>query len=124
MKKLLSHWSGRLMFLLIPASLVASFLVPANVLARVVMSNGGGGTDGTEGDPLDTNDYGGGGGGSDVQDQGGALPPPGSYILVLDRFQILLIPEHVGGTLTFRIMVVEKAERGLARRSVEETHAP
>jgi hypothetical protein len=112
------------MFLLIPASLVASFLFPANVLARVVMSNGGGGMDGTEGDPLDTNDYGGGGGGSDVQDQGGALPPSGSYIIELDRFQILLIPEHVGGTLTFRIMVVEKADRGLARRSVEETHAP
>jgi len=124
MKKLLSHWSGRLMFLLIPASLVASFLFPANVLARVFMSNGGGGMDGTEGDPLDTNDYGGGGGGSDVQDQGGALPPSGSYIIELDRFQILLIPEHVGGTLTFRIMVVEKADRGLARRSVEETHAP
>jgi hypothetical protein len=123
MKNLLSHWSGRLMFLLIPASLIASFLVPANVLAKVYMSNGGGGADGTEGDPLDTNDYGGGGGG-DVHDQGGALPPSDSYIFELERFQILLIPEHVGGTLTFRIMVVEKTDRGFARRSTEGTHAP
>jgi hypothetical protein len=124
MKNLLSHWSGRLMFLLIPASLIASFLVPANVLAKVFMSNGGGSSGGTEGDPLDTNDYGGGSGGGDVHDQGGALPPSDSYIIELERFQILLIPEHVGGTLTFRIMVVEKTDRGFARRSTEGTHAP
>ena len=125
MKKLLSFWSGRLLLMLFPAALVASFLVPADALAKRVMSGGCGYRGGSEGDPLDNNDYGGGGsGGGDVHNTGAPAPDSSSYILELQRFQILLIPEYVGGTLTFRIMVVDKADQGHVRRTLEGTHAP
>ena len=125
MKKLLSKLSGRLMTFLFPAALVASFLAPANVAAHMDMSNGHGGRGATEGDPLDTNDYGGsGGGGSDVQDQNGSGSPSIPFVFQLDRYQILLIPDFQGGTPTFRILVVEKTDLSLAGRSLEGTHAP
>jgi hypothetical protein len=124
MKKMLSILSGRLMSLIFPAALVASFLIPANVLAYVEMSNGNGGSGGWEGDPLDTNDYGSGGGGSDVHDTTSAELIRDPLIFELDKFQILLIPEFVGGTLIFRIMVIDIDAMGLTDLSLEGAHAP
>ncbi len=126
MKKLLSIWSGRLVFLLVPAALIASFLAPANVLAIKEISLGGGIAGYTEGDPLDTNDFGssGGSGGSDVQDQNGTDPISNPFVFELDRIQIVLIPEFVGGTLIFKIMVIDKAALGMTDFSLEGTHAP
>ena len=122
MKKILSILSGRLMSLIFPAALVASFLVPTNVLALKEMSLGGGDPGCTEGDPLDTNDYGSsGGGGSDVHDQAGTEPIRNPFVLELDRIQVLLIPEFVGGTLIFKIMVIDKTTLDM---SLEGTHAP
>ena len=124
MKKMLSILSDRLMSLIFPAALVASFLIPANVLAYQEMRNGNGGSGGSEGDPLDTNDYGSSGGGSDVQDTDSAELIRDPIIFELDKFQILLIPEFVGGTLIFRIMVIEIDAMGLTDFSLEGTHAP
>ncbi len=124
MKKLLSIISGRLMSMIFPAALVASFLLPANVLAYQEMSSGTGGSGGSEGDPLDTNDYGSSGGGSDVQDSTGFEPVRIPLGFDINQVQILLIPEFVGGTLIFRIMVIDKGSLGLMELSLEGTHAP
>jgi hypothetical protein len=124
MKNLLSIWSGRLKTLLFPAVLMAGFLVPANVSAYMGLSNGGGDGGGTEGDPLDTNDWDGGGGGSDVQDTNGVTPPRVPFVFQLDRFQILLVPDYSSGTPTFRVLVLKKTESDLAGRNLEGTHAP
>jgi hypothetical protein len=125
MKKLLSILSGRLMSLVFPAVLVASFLAPTNVLALKEISLGGGDTGSTEGDPLDTNDYGSsGGGGSDVHDQTSTNPIRSPFVLELDRIQVLLIPEFVGGTLIFKIMVIDKTVLDMGDLILEGTHAP
>jgi hypothetical protein len=124
MKKMLSILSDRLMSLIFPAALVASFLIPANVLAYQEMRNGNGGSGGSEGDPLDTNDYGSSGGGSDVHDTDSAELIRDPIIFELDKFQILLIPEFVGGTLIFRIMVIDIGAMGLTDLSLEGIHAP
>jgi len=124
MKKLLSILSHRLMSLIFPAALVASFLIPANVLAYQEMSNGSGGSGGSEGDPLDNNDYGSSGDGSDVEDNTGVEPIRIPLGFDIDQFQILLIPEFVGGTLIFRIMVIDNGALSLRELSLEGTHAP
>jgi len=124
MKKMLSILSDRLMSLIFPAALVASFLIPANVLAYQEMSNGNGGSGGSEGDPLDTNDYGSSGGGSDVEDNTSFEPVRIPLGFDINQVQILLIPEFVGGTLIFRIMVIEIGAMGLTELSLEGTHAP
>lgn len=122
MKNLFSIWSGRLMILLFPAALVASALVPSQVLAYQGMSNGGHVTGSLEGDPLDTNDYGGGGSGSDVHDDGGAAPVDSPRIPDLQKIRVLLITEFLGGTLIFKIIIIKETSFGVT--SVEEIHAP
>jgi hypothetical protein len=125
MKNLLSFWSGRLLSLLFSALVAACFLLPTSALARMDMSNGNGGGHGTEGDPLDNNDYGGGsGGGSNVHDQNGGGPVTIPIIIDRHDIMILLVPEFVGGVLNFRILVVPLAEPGHAEMSLEGTHAP
>ena len=42
----------------------------------------------------------------------------------LDRYRILLVPEVLGGTLIFRIIVVDKYDLGLIDYSMEGYHAP
>ena len=123
MKKLLSIISGRLMSMIFPAALVASFLLPANVLAYQEMSSGTGGSGGSEGDPLDTNDYGSSGGGSDVQDSTGFEPVRIPLGFDINQVQILLIPEYIGGTLIFRIMIVDSHEFDLSGVNLEGSHA-
>ena len=125
MKKLISKWPGRLMSLFVPFALVASFFAPTSAAVIKEMSLGGGGTDGSEGDPLDTNDVGGGGGGGgDVHNDTAPPPTVDPLGFSTDRYQILLVPEMVGGILIFRIIVVEKSELGLIDFSMEATHAP
>ncbi len=125
MKKLISNWPGRLMSLFVPVALVVSFFVPTSALAIKEMSLGGGGTgDGGEGDPLDTNDVGGGGGGSDVHNDTAPPPVVDPLGFSADRYQILLIPEVVGGILIFKIIVVEKSDLGLIDFSMGANHAP
>jgi len=124
MKNLLSILSGRLLSLIFPAMLVASFLVPGNVLAYMEMSNGDGGSGGGQGDPLDTNDYGSSGDGSDDQEQTGAETIRSPFVIGLDQIQILLIPKFVGGTLIFTIMVIDQADLGRGDLSLEGIHAP
>ncbi len=124
MKKLLSILSGRLMSLLFPAAVIVSFLAPTSALAIKEISLGGGGDGGVEGDPLDTNDYGSSGGGSDVEDNTSFEPVRIPLGFDINQVQILLIPEFVGGTLIFRIMVIEIGAMGLTELSLEGTHAP
>ncbi len=123
MKKLLSTLSGRLMSLVFPAAVIVSFLAPANALALKEISLGGGDPGGIEGDPLDTNDYGSSGGGGDVHDQTG--PPSSDLPLVwrIDQIRILLIPEYIGGTLIFRIMIIDIHEMDLSGVSLEGSNA-
>jgi hypothetical protein len=121
MKTLFSNWSRRLLALLFPAALVASFLVPTKALAMVQISMGGGDSGGSEGDPLDTNDYG-GGGGSEVHNSGyGGSPIP--LVFKFDLFRVFMVPEVVGGNVIFRILVVERTDTGPVERSLEGTHA-
>ena len=122
MKNLLSNWSGRLLALLFPAALAASIFVPAQALAIVYLSNGGGGNGSMDGDPMDTNDYGGGGGGSDVHDSH-SIGSPVPLILEFGDMQVFLVQDVVGGKVIFRILVVERVEEDRAERSVEGTHA-
>lgn len=122
MKNLLSKLSGRLFALLFPAALVASVFVPAKAAVVVTMSMGGGDNSSMEGDPLDTNDYGGGGGGSEIHDSDSAGSPI-PLVLELGDMQIFLLQDFVGGKVIFRVLFVERVEKGLAERSVEGTHA-
>ncbi len=126
MKKLISKWPDRLMSLFVPAALVVSFIAPTSAMALKEMSLGGGGTGGSEGDPLDTNDVGGGGGGggSDIHNDATPAPTVDPLGFSLDRYRILLVPEMLGGTLIFRIIVVDKSDLGLADFSMEGYHAP
>lgn len=125
MKKLISKWPDRLMSFFVPAALVVSFIAPTSALALKEMSLGGGSGGGTEGDPLDTNDVGGGGGGgTDIHNDAAPAPIVDPLGFSLDRFQILLVPEMLGGTLIFRIIVVDKSDLGLIDLSMEEYHAP
>ena len=124
MKKVLAIISGRLMSLIFPAALVASFLIPATVLAYQEMSNGSGGGGGSQGDPLDNNDYGSSGDGSDAEGTTGVEPIRIPWGFDIDQFQILLIPEFVGGTLIFRIIVIDNGALSLTELSLEGTHAP
>ncbi len=123
MKNLLSNWSGRLLALLFPAALAASIFVPAQALAIMHLSNGGGNNGAMDGDPLDTNDYGGGGSGSDIHNSGagGSSMPLG---LDLGQVQIFLVTDFVGGKVVFKIIAVEKIETGLVKGRQEATHAP
>ena len=124
MKKVLSILSGRLMSLVFPAAVVMSFLVPANAMAFKELSLGGGDSGGTEGDPLDTNDYGSSGGGSDVEDQTGAPSTRLPLGFKLDRMQILLVPQFVGGTLIFQILVIDSIGPDQSEIVMEGFHAP
>jgi hypothetical protein len=125
MKKLLSILSGRLMSFVFPAAVIVSFLAPANALAFKEISLGGGDPGGTEGDPLDTNDYGSsGGGGDDVHDQNGTPSSELPLVFRIDQIQILLIPEYFGGTLIFRIMIIDSHELDLSGLSLEGSNAP
>ena len=128
MNNLLSILSGRLMSALFPAALAVSFLVPANVLAAALLLSSGGGGDGfTEGDPLDTNDVGGsrdGDGGSDVYDKSSSDSIFNPFRFELGQVQVLLIPEFVGGTLIFKIMIVDNDVAGMSDSSPEGIHAP
>ena len=126
MKKPLSAWSRCLGILLVPAALLVNFLVPSPVLAQKHYGMGRDGVDGSEGDPLDTNDFGGGGGGGDTHVSDDAFSPPVSdrFVFELDRFQILLVPQFSGGTLNFRIIVVDREDLGLTASSLEGFDAP
>ncbi len=125
MKKLLSILSGRLMSLLFPAAVIVSFLAPTSALAIKEISLGGGGDGGVEGDPLDTNDYGSsGGGGDDTHDQTGTAPVKFPFVFELERIQILLIPEFVGGTLIFKIMFIDSSALSPVDLSLEGSNAP
>ncbi|MCK9995529.1 MAG: hypothetical protein KAH56_04525 [Candidatus Krumholzibacteria bacterium] len=126
MKNLLSILSGRLMSLVFPAAVIVSFLAPTNALAVKEISLGGGGTGGTEGDPLDTNDYGssGGDGGDDVHDQTGTAPTGFPFVFEFNRIQVLLVPQYVGGTLTFKIMFIDSSELSPVDLSMEGSNAP
>lgn len=128
MNNLLSTLSGRLMSALFPAALAVGFLVPANVLAAALLLSSGGGGDGfTEGDPLDTNDAGGsrdGDGGSDVYDKSSTDSIFNPFRFELCQVQVLLIPEFVGGTLIFKIMIVDIDVAGMSDSSPEGIHAP
>ena len=124
MNNLISKWPGRLVSLFVPAALVMSFIAPTSALAIKEMSLGGGGTGGSEGDPLDTNDAGGSGGGADIHDDAAACGTLDLLGFISDRYQILLVPEVLGGTLIFRIIVVEKSDLGLIDFRLEESHAP
>ncbi len=126
MNNLISKWPGRLVSLFVPAALVMSFFAPTSALAIKEMSLGGGGTGDSEGDPLDTNDVGGGGGGGGTDVHNDASPtwtvdPLG---FSTDRYQILLVPEVLGGVLIFRIIVVDKSDLGLIDYSMGGYDAP
>ena len=123
MKKLLSILSGRLMSLVFPAAVIVSFLVPASALALKEISLGGGDPGSTEGDPLDTNDYGSSGGGGDVHDQTGTPSSDLPLVWRIDQIRILLIPEYIGGTLIFRIMIIDIHEMDLSGVSLEGSNA-
>jgi hypothetical protein len=125
MKKLLSNLSGRLLALLLPVALVASSFIPTKALAVMYLSSGGGGAGGTEGDPLDTNDYGGGGDGSDIHNTGagGGSPAPMPLVIEFADFQVYLVPQVVGGKITFRILAVERTAGGSVKKGLEGTHA-
>lgn len=125
MKKLISKWPDRFISLFVPVALVVSFFAPTSALAMKERSIGGGGPGGTEGDPLDTNDVGGGGGGgSDVHNDATPTWTVDSLGLSTGRYQILLIPEVLGGTLIFKIIVVDKSELGLNDYSIGGYDAP
>lgn len=126
MSQLISKWPGRLVSLLVPAALIVSFFAPTSVLAKKEMSLGGGGTSDSEGDPLDTNDFsgGGGGGGTDIQDTAAPAGSDGFWILGMDSFQVLLVPEVLGGVLIFKIVLVEKSDLGPIYDGMEGYHAP
>lgn len=127
MKTLLSIWSGRLLSLLFPAALVVSFLAPVNASAIKDLGVAGDGHGGGEGDPLDTNDYGssggGGGSGTDVHSDSAAGGLLDLWGLDLGSTRVLLIPQFIGGTLIFKIMVVDLDASDLTAFSVEGTHA-
>ena len=124
MKNLLSSWSGRLIALIFPAALVASFLAPSKALAIQYMSLGGRDPGSLEGDPMDNNDYGGGGGGSDVHDDSGSGGSPIPLVFGFDHIQILMVPEFIGGKIVFRILIVERPDSGVTGLSLEGTYAP
>ena len=123
MKKLLSILSGRLMSLVFPAAVIVSFLAPASALGIKEISLGGGDPGGLEGDPLDTNDYGSSGGGDDVHDQNGTPSSELPLIFRIDQIRILLIPEYIGGTLIFRIMIVDSHKLDLSGVNLEGSNA-
>jgi len=125
MKKLISKWPDRLISLFVPAAIVASFFAPASVWASKEMRVGGGGTGGSEGDPLDTNDVGGGGGGgTEISIDASPTLTFDLWELISDRYQVLVVPEIVGGTVIFRIIVVDKADLGLTDYLTGEYYAP
>jgi len=125
MKKLLSIWSGRLIFLLFSAALVVSFLAPVNVLAMKQISLGWG-IGGTEGDPLDTNDYSGSssGGSQDVNEEIGTDSVSNPLVFKFGRIRILLVPQFLLGNPIFNIIVIDNADLGLSDWSLERTNAP
>ena len=124
MKKLLSIWSGRLLSLLFPAALVVSFLAPANALAIKELGVGGDGQGGGEGDPLDTNDYGSGGGsGGDVHNNDASSGTLDHWGLDLGRTQVFLVPQIVGGTIIFRVIIVDRDDSDMTALSLGGTHA-
>ena len=125
MNNLISKWPGRFVSLFVPAALVVGFFSPASALAIREISLGGGGTDGSEGDPLDTNDFGsGGGGGTDIHNNASPAPSVDPLGFSTGRYRILLVPEVLGGTLIFRIIVVDESDFGLNDYSMEGYHAP
>ncbi|MEN8007002.1 MAG: hypothetical protein ABFS42_08295 [Candidatus Krumholzibacteriota bacterium] len=126
MKKLISKLSGRLVSLLVPAFLVASFLAPTGALAKKEMSLGGGGTgDGSEGDPLDTNDVGGGGGGgSDIHNDSTTTRFFDLLGFSSSRLRVLVVPEYLGGIVILRIIVVDNTDLGLLDLGVGDYNAP
>jgi hypothetical protein len=75
------------------------------------MDDGGGviGDGEYEGDPLDSNDHSGGGSNDDIHSdsvgRGGFSVP--LIPALADGRRILLLPDFQGGTLVFRIMIVE-----------------
>jgi hypothetical protein len=123
MIKLISNWPGRLVSLFVPAALVASFCAPAPVLALKEMSLGGGDSSGREGDPLDTNDAGGGGGGH-IQRDATAPSAIEPVEWISDRYQVLVVPEVLGGTVILRIIVVDKSDLGRSVLRMGGYHAP
>lgn len=125
MKKLISSWPGRLVSLFVPVVLMVSFLLPAGALAKKEMSLGGGGTGDSEGDPLDTNDAGGGGGGgSDIHNDTGSPDTGNLWGLLSDKYQVLLVPEVLGGALIFKIVIIDQSDIGLTYEDLEGYHAP
>lgn len=124
MKFLLSKWSGRLVSLLVPIALFAISLAPASALASKEIRLGRDRTGGSEGDPLDTNDCGGGGGGSDIHNDTDTTYHSGLLILDLDNYHVILVPEFRGGTLIFKVMLIQPIDFGRTALGMEEYHAP
>lgn len=126
MNKLLSILTARPLSLLFPAALVACFLAPNQAIGSREMRVGSDHIGGSEGDPLDTNDFGGGGGGDEVTIQTGSKPDGSGGYLSLDfsSMSVLLVPEFQGGTLIFRIIFVENSALDLNSGMLEGYHAP
>jgi|GEM_PF-4764027 len=124
MLKTLSIWSGRLLTLVFPAAMVACLFSPSKALAakEIALGRDGGGS--SEGDPLDTNDCGGGGSGSDIRDDAGFGGSWDSLVFQFENKQVLLVPEFQGGTLIFRIILVDKTDSGVNVLGGEGYHAP
>ena len=124
MKKLISNWPNRLLFLFVPATLIVSFFAPTSALAIKEMSSGGGGMGGGEGDPLDTNDAGGGGGGSEIHNDATPSDFLNIWGMGSEPFQVLLIPEVVGGKIIFKVVIVNSTDLVQATDSMGDYHAP
>jgi hypothetical protein len=100
---------GRLLTLMLPASMLAAVLPPVTVLADDEMAVDANHRSGREGDPLDTNDAGGGGDG-DVHDTDGARGGSASLIdQVLRSTRVLLVPQYNGATVTFKLIFLSEA---------------
>jgi len=94
--------------------LVAGFLAPFPAQARLDYEFSDGGN-GTEGDPLDSNDYGDNGAGSlgdgnEVEDSAGAGGRTAKIIRLPASWtgSFALVPEYRGGMLTFRFIRLPK----------------
>jgi len=120
MSYLCDHWLGRILGLVLSVVLMFSSLIPGKALARKQLSRAEGGTGGSEGDPLDSNDYGGGGGGGgDYEDPLTGEGAKSGLVFWFGNTEILLVPQYQGGTLVFRLVFVARQDV-----IVEESHAP
>jgi hypothetical protein len=121
MSQLIDRWPGRLLALFLPLVLMFALLLPGQALAKklVGVEGGGNGGGGSEGDPLDSNDYGGDGSDDEYEQSGAGDASSGWLFLPILDLKILLVPEYEGGTLNFRVIVIQEEAS-----SLEEYHAP